>query len=59
MQKGVGWVFFYNFMYLFLFLLTVLSLHCYAGFSLVVANGNYSLIVVHRLLIAVASLVAE
>jgi len=29
------------------------------GFSLVVASGGYSLIVVHKLLIAVASLVAE
>ena len=60
LAEGVGWVFFfYNFVYLFLFLLTVPSLHCCAGFSLVVANGNFSLVVVHRLLIAVASLVAE
>ena len=29
------------------------------GFSLVVASGGYSLVAVHRLLIAVASLVAE
>ena len=51
--------FFYNFIYLFLFILTVLSLHCCAGSSLVLANGNCSLVVVHRLLIAVASLVAS
>ena len=35
------------------------GLHCYMGFSLVAANGSYSLIVVHGLLIMVASLVAE
>ena len=39
--------------------MTVLGLHCCAGFSLVVAKGSYSLVAVHGLLIAVASLVAE
>ena len=37
----------------------MLSLCCYAGFSLVLENGDYGLVVVHRLLIAVAFLVAE
>ena len=40
-------------------LLAVLGLHCSAGFSLVVANRCYSLVVMHELLILVASLVAE
>ena len=40
------------------FFLAVLGLHCCEGFSLVVSQG-YSLAVVLRLLIAVASLVAE
>ena len=40
-------------------LLALLGLHCYTGFSLVVASGICSLVVVHRLLIAVASLVGE
>ena len=38
--------------------LAVLGLHCCVGFSLVVECRGYSL-VVHRLLIAVASLIAE
>ena len=37
----------------------MLSLCCYAGFSLVLENGDNGLAVVHRLLIAVAFLVAE
>ena len=37
-------------------LLAVLGLHCFEGFSLVVASGGYSLVAVHGLLIAVASL---
>ena len=37
----------------------MLGLCCCEGFSLVVVSGCYALIVVHRLLIAVASLVAE
>ena len=44
--------------YLFLFL-AVLGLRCCAGFSLAVASGACSRIVVHRLLIAVPSLVGE
>ena len=39
--------------------MTVLGPHCCVGFSLIVASGSYSLIGVHRLLIVVASLVAE
>ena len=48
--------FLYNFIYLFL---AVLGLHCCSGFSLVVASRAYSLVAVHGLLTAVASLVAE
>ena len=47
---------FYNFIYLFL---TVLGLRCCEGFSLVVAGGGYSLLVMRGLFIAAASLVAE
>ena len=43
-------------MYLFV---AVLGLHCCTGFSLVVVRGGYSLVLAHRLLTAVASLVAE
>ena len=39
--------------------MAVLGLHCSAGFSLVEANGGHSLVVMCRLLIAVASLVVE
>ena len=37
----------------------MLGLRCSVGFSLVVASGDYSLVAVHGLLIAVVSLVAE
>ena len=40
-------------------LLVVLGLCCCVGFSLVAANGGYSLVVVCGLLSVVASLVAE
>ena len=43
-------------MYLFL---TVLGLCCCLGFSLVVESRDYSVVAVPKLLIAVASLVAE
>ena len=47
-----------NLIYLFIFGCTgYLLLH--TGFSLVAASRSYSLVVVHRLLIAVASLVGE
>ena len=46
----------HNFIYLFM---AVLSLCCYVGFALVAASGGYSLAVVCRLLIVVASLVVE
>ena len=39
--------------------MAVLSAHCCMGFSLVAASGGYSLVAVHRLLTAVASLVAK
>ena len=44
------------FIYLFM---AVPGLHCCAVFSVAVASGGYSLVVVHRLLIVAASLVAE
>ena len=49
-------IFLNNCIYLFL---AALSLHCCASFSLVEERGGYSLAVVHGLLTAVASLVAE
>ena len=39
--------------------MTVLGLYCCTGFSLVVASGGYSLVVLLELLIEVASLVAK
>ena len=45
-----------NFIPLFL---ALLSLHCYMDFSLLTVSGGYSLVVVCRLLIVVAPLVAE
>ena len=45
-----------EFIYLFL---AVPGLHCYIGFSLIATSRSYTLVVVHRLLIAVASLIAE
>ena len=48
--------FFNNFIYL---LLTVLGLPCCAGFLLVAVSGGCSLVEVHRLIIAIASLLAE
>ena len=38
--------------------LAVLGLPCCVGFFLAVTSGGYSLVAMHRLLIAVASLVA-
>ena len=46
----------YNFIYLFL---VVLGLCCCMQFSLIAASGGYPVVAVHRLLIAVASLIAE
>ena len=40
-------------------LLAVLGLHCYVAFSLVVMSRGYSSVAVGRLLIAVASSLAE
>ena len=44
------------FIYLFL---AMVGLHCSAGFSLAAASEGYSVVAVCRLLIVVASLVAE
>ena len=55
-REVVGITYFYFCIYLFL---AALDLHCILGFSLVVENRGYSLVVVCWLLIAVASLVAE
>ena len=52
-------IFYYSFIYLFIYLLVVVGLHCSLGFLLVAASGGSSLGGVHRLLTAVASLVAE
>ena len=41
----------------FCFVLTVLGLRCFMGLALVEVSGRYSLVAVHGLLIAVASLV--
>ena len=40
-----------------IYLFPVLYLHCFSVFSLVLASGGHSLVAVHMLLIAVASLV--
>jgi hypothetical protein len=44
---------------LFIYILAVLGLCCCTGFSLDAASGGYSLVVVCKLLIVMASLVAE
>ena len=49
---------FFKIMFVCLFL-AVLGLRCFEVFSLVPASRGYSLLVVHGLLIRVASLVAE
>ena len=55
--KGLLFIYvFNNFIHLFL---DVLHLYCCKGFSLVAASRGCSLVAVHGLLIAVASLVAE
>ena len=51
-------LFFFN-VILFIYLLAALSLPCCMGSSLVAVSGSYSLVAVHRLLIAVASFIAE
>ena len=43
----------------YLFILVVLDVPVCLGFSLVAASGGYSLVLVHRLLIAVAALITE
>ena len=52
--------FFFNvdyFSILFYLFLAVLHLRCFTGFSLAMVSRGYSLAVVHRLLVAMASLV--
>ena len=49
-------LFFFKWFYLFM---TVLSVCCSLDFSLAVSGGSYSPVVVHRLLTAVASFLAE
>ena len=44
---------------LFVYLLTVLGLHCCLGFSLVVVSGGYALVVVREFLIVMASFVVQ
>ena len=51
--------FFYRGIYYLLLFLAMLGLCCCTGFSRVVASRGYFVVVVHRLLIAVASLAAE
>ena len=56
-DNNVYWaVLFKLFIYVFW---ALLDLCCCTGFSLVVVSGRHSLVAVHGLLIAVASLVAE
>ena len=50
---------FHSFLKIIYLFLVVLGLHWCMGFSLVAVNGGYSLVAVHKLLIAVASLVAH
>ena len=54
-QSLATFFFFNNFIYL----LTVLGLHCSMDISLVAASRGYSLVSVRRLLTAVASLIVE
>ena len=51
--------FVFFFLVYFILFLAVLGLGCRVGFSLVVAGGGYSLLVMRGLFIAAASLVAE
>ena len=47
------------FFFLMILFITVLSVYCSLDFSLAVSGGSYSPVVVHRLLTAVASFLAE
>ena len=54
------WSLFFFFLIFFLYLfLALLRLHCYMGFSLIVASRGYFLVALHRLLIEAASVFAE
>ena len=54
-----SWIFFDNFMYLFILFLIVLGLCCCEGFFSSFSEQGYPLVLVRRLLIAVVSLLAE
>ena len=60
-MPDLGSFFFFNGIFIFKLkkFLAVLGLCCCVGFSLVVASGGYFLVVVCRLLIVMASLIAE
>ena len=50
----------YIYIYIYtIYVLAVLGLHCFMGFSLVVVSGGYFLDAVHRLLTAETSLVLK
>ena len=51
-------IYFFKILFPYLFL-AVLDLRCCAGFSFIVSSRGYSLVMVHGLLIAVASLVVN
>ena len=61
MTSSVSSLSYHNLFYIYLFItyLAMLSLHCCAGFSLVVTRRGHSLVLVRGLLIVVASLVVE
>ena len=58
-QNPVHFISFKNFLFLFISLLAAVGLHWFAGFSLVAASRGCSRGAGHKLLIAVASPVAE
>ena len=54
------WIqFFFKFLFSYFYIFAVFGLHCCGEFSLAAVIRGYSLLVVHRLLIAVPSLVVE
>ena len=57
-DRMARYLFFFN-NSIYSFILVVLGLHCCAGFSLAVAIGSHSLVVICWLLTEVSSLVAE
>ena len=55
-DREVDWVMLFLLFFSTYFFLAVLALHCYTGFSPVVASRGYSPVAERRLLTAVASL---